>query len=176
MSVGSCKLIHPELIHNIWSNKSNRTPRTLAFSWLLFSHWVLSDSSQCCGLYQAKLLCPPQSPRVCSSSWLIQWCYLTISSSATPFSFCLQSFPASGSFPTSRLFVSYGQSISFSSSPSNEYSGLISFRIDWFDLLAVHGILSRVFSSTKIWKHQFLSAQSSLSTNSNICTWLLKKP
>ena len=58
-----------------------------------------------------------------------------------PFS-CLQSFPASGSFPVSRLFTSGGQSIrsfSFSLSPSNEYSGLISFRIDWFDLLAVQG-------------------------------------
>ena len=141
---------------------------------LLFSHWVVSDSLQCCGLYEAKILCPPQSPRVCSTSWLIQWCYLTISSSATPFSFCLQSFPASGSFPTSWLFVSGSQSISFGISPSNEYSGLISFRIDWFDLLAVHRTLSRVFSSTKIGKHQFFSAQSSLWTNSNICTWLLK--
>ena len=53
------------------------------------------------------------------------------------FSCCLQSFPASGSFPVSRLFASDG----FSISPSNEYSGLISFRIVWFDLLAVQGTL-----------------------------------
>ena len=62
----------------------------------------------------------------------------------TPFSSCLQSFPASGSFLMSQLFASGGQSIgefSFSISPSNEYSGLISFRIDWFDLLADHGTL-----------------------------------
>ena len=52
-------------------------------------------------------------------------------------------------------------SFSFSISPSNEYSGLISFRIDWFDLLSVQGTL-RVFSSTAIWKHQFFSAQLSL--------------
>ena len=65
-----------------------------------------------------------------------------ISSSVVPFSSCLQSFPASGSFQ--RLFASGGQSIciiSFSISPSNEYSGLIFFRMDWFDLLAVQGTL-----------------------------------
>ena len=61
--------------------------------------------------------------------------------SASPFSFCLQSFPASRSLPMSRLFVSGDQSFSFSITPSNEYSGLIFFRIDWFDLLAVQGTL-----------------------------------
>ena len=71
--------------------------------------------------------------------------WLIISSSAVPFSFCLQSFPALQSFPISWLFESGGQSIgasaSFSISPSNEYSGLISFRIDQFDLPAVQGTL-----------------------------------
>ena len=60
------------------------------------------------------------------------------------FSFCHQSFPESGSFPLSQFFTSDGQSIgvfSFSISPSNEYSGLISFRIDWFDLLSIQGTL-----------------------------------
>ena len=60
-------------------------------------------------------------------------------------------------------------SFSFSISPSNEYSGLISFRMDWFDLLAVQG-LSRVFSSTTVQRHQFFSAQPSLWYNSHICT------
>ena len=64
---------------------------------------------------------------------------------------------------------------SFSISPSNEYSGLISFRINWFDLLAVQG-LSRVFSNTAIQKHQFFGTQLSSSSNSYIHTWLLKKP
>jgi len=81
--------------------------------------------------------CPPLSPRVCSSSRpLSQWCYLTISSSASPFSFCLPCFPASGSFPVSWLFASGGHRIGafgFSISPSNEYSGLILFRIEWLD-------------------------------------------
>ena len=69
------------------------------------------------------------------------WYHPTISSSVILFS-CLQSFPASGSFPMSQFFTSGGQSIgsfSFNISPSNEYSGLITFRMDWFDLLAVQG-------------------------------------
>ena len=64
---------------------------------------------------------------------------------------------------------------SFNISPSNEHPGLISFRTDWLDLLAVKA-LSRVFSSTTIQKHQFFSAHPSLRSNSHIFTWLLKKP
>ena len=67
-----------------------------------------------------------------------------ILSSVVPFSSCLQSFPASGSFPMSPFFTSCGQSIEASAlsiSPSNEHSGLISFRIDWFDLLLVQRTL-----------------------------------
>ena len=67
-------------------------------------------------------------------------------------------------------------SFSFSISPSNDYSGMISFRIDWFDLLAVQRTLSRVFSSTTAWKHQFFSNQPSLWSNFHILTWLLEKP
>ena len=67
-------------------------------------------------------------------------------------------------------------SFSFSISPSNEYSGLISFRIDWFDCLAVQGTLKRVFSSTIIQKQQFFNTQPSLWHNSHTCTWLLEKP
>ena len=65
---------------------------------------------------------------------------------------------------------------SFSISPSNEYSGLISFRIDCFDLLLQSKGLSRVFSSTTIQKHQFFGTQSSLWSNSHIHTGLLEKP
>ena len=64
-------------------------------------------------------------------------------------------------------------SFSFNISPSSEYSGLISFRIDWFDLPAVQE-LSRVFSSTTVQKHQFFSAQPSFWTDSHIRTWLLE--
>ena len=87
-----------------------------------------------------------QAPGDCSSSCpLSQRCYLTISSSVALFSSCPQSFPASGSFPMSQFLTSGSQSIdcsfSFSISPSNEYSGLISFRIDWFDFFSVQGTL-----------------------------------
>ena len=83
------------------------------------------------------------SYRVCSNSHpLSWWCHPTISSSVAPLS-CLWTFPTSGPSPVSQLFTSGGQiwSFSFSISPSNEYSGLISFRIDRFDLLAVQGTL-----------------------------------
>ena len=71
------------------------------------------------GLQHARLPCPSPSPRVCSNSCpLSQWCYPTISSSATPFSFCLQCFPPSGSFLMSQLFVSGSQSIRTSASAS----------------------------------------------------------
>ena len=81
------------------------------------------------------------TPRVYSNScWLSRWCHPTISSSVISSS-RLQSFPALGSFPKSQFFTSSGQSwsFSFSISPSNEHPGLISFRMDWLDLLAVQG-------------------------------------
>ena len=91
--------------------------------------------------------CPPLSPGVCSNSCpLSQWCYLTISSSVTPFSFCPQSFSAIFSPQSFRVFsnesalcIRWPKYWSFSISSSNECSGLTSFRIDWFDLLAVQG-------------------------------------
>ena len=87
-------------------------------------------------------------------------------------------------FPSIRVFSNESglhtrwpkyQSSSYSVSPSNEYSGLISFRMDWVDLLAVQGD-SRVFSDTIVQKHQFFSAQLSSWSNSHIHTWLLEKP
>ena len=87
-------------------------------------------------------------------------------------------------FPSIRIFSNESAlhirwpkylSFSFSISPSNEYSGLIFFRTDWFDLLAVQGAL-RIYSSTTVWEHRFFSVQHSLWSNSHICTWLLEKP
>ena len=66
-------------------------------------------------------------------------------------------------------------SFSFSISPSNEHSGLIFFRIDQFDLLAVQGTLKSLLQHT-VWKHQFFGTQPSLWSNSHIHTWLLEKP
>ena len=83
---------------------------------------------------------------------------------ATPFSICLQSFPASVSFPMSWPFALSGQSFSFSNSPSNEHSGLISFRIDLFDLLAVQGILKSLLQhhnskESTLWLSAFFMVQ-----------------
>ena len=87
-------------------------------------------------------------------------------------------------FPSIRVFANesvlhirwpkyWSFNFSFSISPSNEYSGLISFRMDWLDLLAVQGTLKRVFFNTTVQKHQFFSAQLSSQSNSHIHTWPL---
>ena len=108
--------------------------RSVAQSWLTLR------------LQHARLPCPSPFPGACSNSCpLSPWCHPTVSSSVFPFSSCLLSCPGSESFPVSQLFASGGQSTrasSFSISPSNEYSGLISFRMDWFELLAVQGTLT----------------------------------
>ena len=104
----------------------------------------MSDSLRPHGLQHARLPRPSPTPAAYSNSCpSCRWCHPTTSPSVVPFSSCLQSFPKSGSFPTSWFFPSGGQYWRFnlSISPSNEYSGLISFRMDWLDLLAVLGTL-----------------------------------
>jgi len=100
-------------------------------------------------------LCPLLSLKVCSKSCLLsQGCCLTISSSASPFSFCLQSFPVSGSFPMSQLFASGGQSIGASASASillMNIQGWFPFRLTGFISLQSKG-LWRVFSSSSVWR------------------------
>ena len=112
---------------------------------LVFSHSIVSNSLQPYGQQHIRLPCPSSSPRVCSNLCpLSQWCHPTISASVIPFSSHLQSFPASGSFNNeSVLHIRWPKywSFSFSISPSNEYSGLIFFSMDWLDLLAVQGTL-----------------------------------
>ena len=118
----------------------------LSLVWLFVIPWT--------GACQASL---SFTIRVCSNSCLLsQWHHPTISSSVAPFSSCPQSFPASGSFPMSVLFASGGQSTGACASasvPSNEYSGLISFRMDWFDLLSVQGTLKNLlqFKELILW-------------------------
>ena len=106
---------------------------------------AMSDFLQPDGLQQARLPCPSPSPRVpLGSCPLNRSCHPIISSSFALFSSCPQSFQASETFPVSQLFTSDDQNIGVSASasvPSNEYSGLISLKIDWFDLLAVQGTL-----------------------------------
>ena len=139
----------------------------------------MSYSSRPHGLQHAKLPCPSLYPRVCSNLCpLSQWCHPNILSSVTLFSFCLQSFPASGSFLTSRLFSLGGQSIGVSASPSillMNIQGWFPLGLTGFISLQSKG-LSRVFSHTTVWNHQFFCAQPSLCSNSHTCTWLLEKP
>ena len=85
-------------------------------------------------------------------------------------------------FPSIRVFsnesalhIRWPKYWSLSISPSNEYSGLISFRTDWFDLLGAQGTLKSLFSSTTVWKHQLFGAQTSLWSYSHMCTWLMEK-
>ena len=101
-----------------------------------------------------------------------------ISSSVVPFSSCSQSLPASESFPMSQLFASGGHSIGASTSASVfpvNIQGWFPFGLTGLISLQFKGI-SRVFSSTTVWKHQFFSAQPSLWSNSHIHRWLLEKP
>ena len=106
----------------------------------------MSNSLQPHGLQHARPPCPSPTPGVYSNSCALSlWCHPTISSSVVPFSSHLQSFPASGSFQIneSGLRIKWPKYWSFNSSisPFNKYSGLISFRMDWLDLLAVQGTL-----------------------------------
>ena len=87
-----------------------------------------------------------------------------------PFLLLPSIFPSIGVFSNeSALHIRWPKYWSFSFRPSNEYSGLISFRIDWFDLLAVQGTF-KVFSSTTVWRRQFFGTQPSLWSNSHICS------
>ena len=145
------------------------SPCSLLFSSILF--FALHR------LQHTRVPCPSLTPRVFSNSCpLTQGCHPTISSSGAPFSSL--SFPPWESFPMGWLFTSGGQNTgalaSTSALPMNIQS--------WFPL-GLTGLISlqskrlpRVFSSTTVWKHQFFSAQSSLWSNTNICTWLLEKP
>ena len=92
------------------------------------------------------------------------WCHPAISSSVVPFFSCPQSLPASGSFPMSQFFATGGQSFSISISPSNDYSGLISFRMDWLDLLAGQRTLKSLLQhhsleSSILWSSAFFIVQ-----------------
>ena len=117
------------------------------------------------------LPCLSPTPGACSISCpSSQWCYPAISSSVVPVSTCLQSFPASGSFPMSQFFASNGQSIGASASAS-----VLPMNIqDWFPL-RLTGLISlqskgfsRVFSKTTVQKHQLFGTQFSIGANSHI--------
>ena len=136
-----------------------------------FSCWVMSNSLQPHGLQHIRLPSSSSTLGTCSNSnTLSWWCHPTISSSVVPFSFCLQSFPASGSFPMNQFFTSDGQSIGVSASTS-----VLRMNIqDWFplgltgsqrssqDSLPPHSSKASVLQHSAFYSH--------------IHTWLLEKP
>ena len=160
--------------------------------WILRQRWGDQVMSQLSSVAQSCLTlcnpmdcsipgfpCPSPTPGVCSDSCLLSpWCHPTVSSSIIPFTSCLQSFPASGSFPMSQFFASGGQSIRASVSAS-----VLPMNIqDWFPLWLTGWIslqskgLSRVFYNTTVQKHLIFGAQPSLCSNFHSHTWLLEKP
>ena len=151
----------------------------------IFIHWLLSiigcrlllglikfsqfsSVAQSCsthGLQHARPPCPSPTPRAYSSSCTLSWwCHQTISSSVAPFSSCLQSFPASGSFQMSQFFISRSQMTGVSASAAvfpmsiQDWSPL--GWTGWISLLSKG--LSRVFSNTTVQMHQFFGTQLSL--------------
>ena len=144
-----------------------------------FSCSVVSDSLAPHESQHNRPPCPSPTPGVYSNSCISsRWCHPAISSSVIPFSSCLQSFLASGSFQISQLFTSGGQSIGVSASASvlpmdiqdwfpSEWTGWISLQSKG---------LSRVFSDTTVQMHQFFGTQLSSQSNSHIHAWPLEKP
>ena len=140
-----------------------------------FSRSVMSDSLRPNGLQHARSPCPSPTPGVYSNSCpLSRWCHPTIWSSVIPFSSCLQSFPASGSFPMSQFFTSGGQSIGVSASVSVLPMNIqVWFPLGWTGSISLQSKgLSRVFSNTTVQNHQFFSTQLSSQSNSHIHAWL----
>ena len=125
-----------------------------------FSHSVVSDPLWPREPQHTRPTCPSTIPGVHPNPCpLNRWCHPTISSSVVPFSSCLQSFPASGSFEMSQLFALGGQSIGVSASTSvlpMKHPGLISFRMDWLDLAVqetLKSLLQHHSSKASILRH-----------------------
>ena len=138
-----------------------------------FSYSVMSDPLQLHELQHTRLPCPLTVPGACSSP-----CPSSQQRHQLSHHLLSPSPPAFRGFSSeSVLHVRWPKywSFSYSICPSNEYLGLISFRMDWLDLLAVQRTL-RIFSNITVQKHQFFNAQASLCSNSHTHTWLLEKP
>ena len=142
------------------------------------SRSVVSDSLWPHESQHARPPCLSPTPGVHSNSCpSSQWCHPAISSSIVPFFSCPQSLPASETFPMSQLFASGGQSTGVSALASflpNKSHGWSSEWTGWISLQSDR--LSRVFSNTKVQKHQFFEAQPSSQSNSHIHTWPQEKP
>ena len=146
-------------------NQHSVITNLLMSSSVQFSRSVVSSCLRSHELQHARPPCPSSTPGVypdsCPLSW---WCHRTIISSVIPFPSCLQTFPASGSFPMSRFFASGGQSIGVSASisllPKNIQDSFPFGLTGWISLQSKG--LSRVFGNTTVQKHQFIGTQLSL--------------
>ena len=137
----------------------HKTP--FSFSSAQFSRSVMPDSLWPHGLQHTRPPSPLPTPGAYSNSYpLSHWCHPTISFSVIPFSSCLQSFPASGSFHMSQFFASGGQSIGVSASTSVFPMNIQDlFPLGWTVWISLQSKgLSRVFSNTIVQKHQFFGA------------------
>ena len=173
--LGSPKLI----LQNTKRLTENEFTITKRKSSVQFSHTVMSGSLWPHGLQIARPPWPSPTPRVYSNSCPLSWrCHLTIPSSVVPFSSHLQSFPASGSFAMSQLFISGGQSIGVSASASVLPMNIPdSSPLGWTGWISLQSKgRSRVFSNITVQKHQFFGTQLSSQSNSHIHTWPLEKP
>ena len=145
---------------------------TIQFSSVTQSSPTLCDPMDC----STPGLCPSPPPEVCPSSCsLHRWCHLAISSSDTLFSFCLQSFPASGTFPMSHRFTSDDQNTG-----SSALASVLPVNIQSWSPLRLTGLisllskgLSGIFSSTEVQRHQFFGVLPSLGSSSHNCVWSL---
>ena len=162
MLLNACCLTSPQTLDFLTLS----SVQSLSRVWLLATPWTAARQASLSITNSQSLLKLMSIELVMPSNHLILCCPLFLPPSI---------------FPSIRVFTSesflrirWPKYWSFSISPSSEYSGLISCRIDWFDLLAVQG-LSRVFSNTASQKHQFLGTQLSSQSNSRIHTWPLEK-
>ena len=181
-------LCHPISKMQIVGEGPGETPSALrCLSYLIdsflssvqFSYSVVSNSLQPHESRHTRPPWPSPAPGVHSNSRpSSQWCHPAISSSVVPFSSCLQSLPASESFPMSQLFASGGQSTGVSASASFLPKNTQGWSpLEWTGWISLHcKRLSRVFSNTTVQKHQFFSTQLSSQSNSHIHIWLLEKP
>ena len=158
---------------NIQKAKNNTIQHGRSLLGVQFSCSVVSDFLCPHGLQHARPPCLSPNPGAysdsCPSNW---WCHPTTSSSVIPFSSHLQSFPSSGSFSMSQFFTSGGQSIGVAASASVLPMNIQdSFPLGWTGWISLQSKrLSRVFSSTTLWKHQFFDTQPSLWYNFHICS------
>ena len=157
---------------------ASRIPIRIFISSVQFSHSVVSDSLRPHESQHARPPCPSPTPGVYSNSCpSSQWCHPGISSSVVPFSSWPQSLLHQGLSQRVNSSHEVAKVLEFqlSISPSNEHPGLISFKMDWLDLLAVQGTLKSLLQHHSS-KASIFGAQLSSQSNSHIHTWLLEKP